>query len=91
MITIHELRQKEVINVKDGCRYGYVADIEFCEQKGHVKKLIVPGQAKIFGMFGRDDEFFIPWSCIRKIGSDIILVELDSKSRDGVDDEVDDA
>jgi YlmC/YmxH family sporulation protein len=76
---MYELRQKEVINLKDGCRYGYVCDIEFCEAKGHIKKLIVPGPAKVFGMFGREEEFFIPWDCIKKIGSDIILVEIDKR------------
>lgn len=66
MITVHELRQKEVINVRDGCRYGYVADIEFCQHKGHVKKIIVPGAAKVFGMFGREEELCIPWDAIKK-------------------------
>ena len=76
---MYELRQKEVINVKDGCRYGYVSDIEFCQNKGQIKKIIVPGPAKMFGMFGRDGEFYIPWDSIKKIGSDIILVEMDKK------------
>jgi len=76
---MYELRQKEVINVKDGCRYGYVSDIEFCPAKGHIKKIIVPGPAKVFGMFGRDGEYCIPWDKIQKIGSDIILVEMDKK------------
>ena len=95
---MYELKQKEVINVKDGCRYGYVSDIEFCPCKGHIKKIIVPGPAKVFGMFGRDGEFYIPWDKIQKIGSDIILVEMDKKKMqvhaqsgsDGDDDEKDD-
>jgi YlmC/YmxH family sporulation protein len=56
-----------------------VCDIEFCESKGVVKKLIVPGQAKAFGLFGREEELCISWDCIKKIGSDIILVEIDGK------------
>ena len=31
----------------------------------------------LFGLFGRKDDFVIPWNCIRRIGSDIILVELE--------------
>jgi len=90
---MYELRQKEVINVKDGCRYGYVADIEFCPNKGQIKKMIVPGPAKVFGMFGRDEEFCLPWDCIKKIGNDIILVDIDKKKMrvmaqgDGEDDD----
>ena len=39
--------------------------------------LIVPGKLKFFGLFGREDDFVIPWGCIRRIGNDIILVEVD--------------
>ena len=44
--------------------------------KGHVVAIVVPGPCRFLGMFGRRDDFVIPWSCIRKIGPDIILVDI---------------
>ena len=38
--------------------------------------LIVPVQGKMCGFFGSVSEYVIPFSCIRQIGEDIILVEI---------------
>ncbi|GKX29068.1 hypothetical protein SH1V18_15480 [Vallitalea longa] len=70
------MKQKEVINSNDGIRLGFISDIEVDLQDGKLTKLIVPGPAKLFGMFGRGKEYQIPWDSIKKIGEDIILVEI---------------
>lgn len=72
-----DLKHKEVINCRDGERIGYVCDIIFDECSACIKKIIIPGQCKLFGILGRDEEYIIPWNCIRQIGTDIILVDLD--------------
>ena len=79
MIRIYDLRQKEIINIKDGTRFGFVADLEIDEKKGEISKIIVPGPAKVFGVFGRDVEYCIPWKAIKRVGDDIILVEVDAE------------
>lgn len=71
---IAELRMKEVINVCDGARLGYVGDLEVDILCGRVVALIVPGSCWFFGLFGRGEEYIIPWDAIDKIGDDIILV-----------------
>ena len=76
MIRIYELRQKEIINIKDGTRFGFVADLEIDEETGEIEKIIVPGPARVFGMFGRDTEYCIPWDKIKQVGDDIILVDV---------------
>ena len=77
IMRICDLRHKEVINCRDGERLGFVCDIEFDICTGCVISLIVPGPCKIWGIIGRDHEFVIPWKCIRQIGSDIILVDVE--------------
>ena len=72
---ITDLHCKEVICVGDGRRLGFVSDVEINVPDGCVLALIVPGPCKVWGRGGRKDEFVIPWSCIRRIGPDIILVE----------------
>ena len=72
---IREIRNKEVVNICDGCRLGFVGDLEIRMPEGTVCALIVPGPFRFFGLWGRGEDYYIPWDCIRKIGSDIILVE----------------
>ena len=74
---VTDLRCKEVIYVTDGLRLGFVSDVEILLPEGKVLALVVPGPCRFFGLFGRKDDFVIPWNCIRRIGSDIILVELE--------------
>ena len=37
--------------------------------------LIVPGPCRFLGLFGREDDYVIPWLCIKRIGDDLILVD----------------
>ena len=72
---IGELRRKEVINMTDGSRYGYVGDAEVDLTTGQVRALVVPGRLKLFGLLGREEDKVFPWSAVRRFGEDIILVE----------------
>lgn len=74
-----DLRCKEVINEKDCKRLGCVSDIEFNCKSGCIEAFIVPGPARICGLFGRDSDIVIPFKCVRQIGDDIILVCIDEK------------
>ena len=69
------LRDKEVINVCDGCRLGYVCDLEFDLCDGRISALILPGEGAFFG-FGRCSLIVIPWEKIETIGADAILVRV---------------
>ena len=71
-----DLRQKEVINVRDCQKLGFVADIEFDPNCGKICQLIIPGPSKFCGLFGRETECVIGWNCVRQIGGDIILVDV---------------
>lgn len=76
-VRFSELKCREVINICDGCRIGFVSDLVMDCTCGNVIALVVPGRLKFFGLFGREDDYVIPWSCIRRLGSDIILVEVE--------------
>ena len=43
--------------------------------EGKVCAVVVPGRGRFFGLFGRSDDFVIPWNAIRRVGDDIILVD----------------
>ena len=74
--SFSDLRCKEVIDVHTGLRLGYVYDAEFDEAEGRLLSLITPGRARFFGLLGREDDYVLPWSCIARIGGDIILIDV---------------
>ena len=73
-----ELKQKEVINCRNCERLGFVCDVGIDICNASVISLIIPGPCKIWGILGRDQEYIIPWKCVRQIGDDIILVDVDA-------------
>jgi len=75
MVRMYDLRQKEIVNINDGARYGFVSDLEINTAEGRITALVVPGPGRVLGVFGRDQEYRIPWEMINKIGDDIILVD----------------
>lgn len=81
-MRIWELRKKEVINITDGGRLGFVGDLDLRMPDGQAAALIVFGPARFFGLFGRGEEYYIPWDSIQRIGDDIILIDKPVQRRD---------
>ena len=75
-LKFSELRCKEVICVADGRRLGFVSDVQLQIPEGIIKCIIVPGPCRFLGLFGRRDDYVIPWCSIQRIGPDIILVDI---------------
>lgn len=71
-----ELKCREVINVNSGERYGNVCDLAFDACSGQVQAIVVPGGSKLFGLLKSREGMMIPFSKIKKLGEDVILVEL---------------
>ncbi len=78
---IVELRYKEVINICDGFRLGCACDVVLNTMTGQILAIVIPGPCRFLGLFGREDDYVIPWECIRRIGEDIILVEISGDYR----------
>jgi len=74
-----EFRQKEVINIADGRRLGFVSDVEVNLEDGRIEAIIIPGGGRFFGFIGKDNEYVIPWERVKKVGEDIILVDMDER------------
>lgn len=71
-----ELKCREVINVCTGERYGNVCDLEFNPCSGEIHAIVVPGGTRLFGLLKGREGLPIPFSKIKKLGEDVILVEL---------------
>jgi YlmC/YmxH family sporulation protein len=71
---ITELRRKEVINVRDGLRIGFVSDVEVDLCNARLIAIIIYGKLKLFGILGREEDIVIRWEHVEVIGKDTILV-----------------
>jgi YlmC/YmxH family sporulation protein len=78
MVKISEFQIKDVVNVSDGKKLGNIGDIEINLTTGKIEAVIVTGNGKVLGFFGRDEDIVIPWKNIIKIGQDVILVRYKS-------------
>ncbi|HJJ05330.1 MAG TPA: YlmC/YmxH family sporulation protein [Clostridiaceae bacterium] len=71
-----DFKHKEVINISDGRRMGYVQDVCADLETGKITSIIVPGSNKLLNMFSGNNDIVIQWQDIKCIGDDVILVEI---------------
>ena len=71
-----DFKHKEVVNITDGKRLGFVQDVTANLETGTITSIIVPGNAKLFNFFSAGNEIVIPWDKVKCIGDDLILVEI---------------
>lgn len=71
-----DFKHKEVININDGKRLGFVQDVTADLDSGVITSIIVPGSTKLLSMFSNNNDIVIPWQSIHCIGDDVILVEI---------------
>lgn len=74
VMKISEFQIKDVVNVSDGKRLGNIGDIEINLTTGKIEAVVISGNGRVLGFFGKDEEIVIPWKNILKIGQDVILV-----------------
>ena len=71
-----DFKHKEVVNINNGKRMGYVQDVCADLNTGSITSIIVPGENKLASMFSNKNDIVIPWDKIYCIGDDIILVDI---------------
>ncbi|MGF7057110.1 YlmC/YmxH family sporulation protein [Brassicibacter mesophilus] len=82
-MKLSELGGKEIVNLNDGGRLGVIADSDLVidEKSGRILALLVPDKRGQFRIFSDKNEIEIPWSAIRKIGNDMMIIELDEETK----------
>ena len=74
-----DFKHKEVVNIVDGKRLGFVQDVTADLESGVITSIIVPGNSKLLNLFAGNNDIVIPWQDIKCIGEDIILVEINKE------------
>ena len=54
-----DLKNKEVINIENGEKLGFIDDIEFEAESGTVAALIIMGRSRMWGLLGKDDDIVL--------------------------------
>ncbi|HHW06234.1 MAG TPA: YlmC/YmxH family sporulation protein [Clostridia bacterium] len=82
-MRLSEFAGKEIINIFDGARLGTVSesDLIIDGDTGTVESIVVPGRFPFFTWRGRQNFLVIPWHAVRKIGEQIIVVDLELGGR----------
>ena len=83
-MRLGELAGKEIINVYDGARLGVVgeSDITIDAESGLVDSIILPRRSNMINFWVDKQNLIIPWGSIKKIGAEVIIVELDQTNLD---------
>ena len=75
-MKISELQDKEIINIKDGKNIVRITDLEI-NDKGEIINFFAIPKRTIFRLFISNKETIFTINNIKKIGEDVILVELE--------------
>ncbi|MBQ3489858.1 MAG: YlmC/YmxH family sporulation protein [Clostridia bacterium] len=74
--SMNKLRNKEVINICDGKRLGFINDIIIDICSGCISAIVVLFDCRMFG-FGKCEDLVIPWGKISCFGKDTVLVNVE--------------
>ncbi|MDP4144664.1 MAG: YlmC/YmxH family sporulation protein [Bacillota bacterium] len=73
MNSLKNVKMMEVIDIKSGCKLGYIKDLKIDCHDYKIISIVLPSQRS--SIFNRNEDIEIPWERITKIGVDVILVD----------------
>lgn len=82
-MKLSELSGKEIVDVKRAERLGVLGqtDLEINEQTGQIEALLIPS-LKWFGFRKQGTDVRVPWRHIKKIGNDMIIIDIPDEDID---------
>lgn len=72
-MQISELQNKEIINLIDGRNLGNIVDLDIEVGTGQIIGVVV-AKANFLGFLSKQEDYFIKWEEIEKIGTDLLFV-----------------
>lgn len=78
-MRLGELVGKEIVNIIDGARLGVVGetDLAIDNETGQIQSINLPRKGSFLSLWTEKHELIIPWESVKKIGFEVIIVELD--------------
>lgn len=78
-----QLRDKDVINLCNAARIGYINEIEFDSCSGQICSLVLCRDNGWLS-FTKEEDLVLPWNRIECIGEDAILVKIPEEELSGL-------
>ena len=75
-MKLSELQKKDIVNIKDGKKIGKIVDVYFDESSGYMIKFVIEKTHFVRNIFSNTDEIVIKFSQIKKMGEDVILIDI---------------
>lgn len=75
-MQLSDIQKKDIINIKDGSKIGKIIDVEINVIDGKIFKFVIERSKFLKGIFNSENIVSIDFSHIKKIGEDVILVDL---------------
>lgn len=75
-MLLSELQRKDIININNGKKIGRIIDAEIDSTNGNLKSFVIEQSKYIKSMFRSDNDIKINYNQIKKMGQDVILVDL---------------
>lgn len=74
-MRLGNLQEKDIVNINDGKKVGRIIDAEVNET-GVIEYLVIEEKRSFNSLFSKDSEITIRFKDIKKIGTDVILVDI---------------
>jgi len=74
-MRLSDLQKKDIINMNDGKKIGNIIDIHI-NSEGLMDEIIIEKPAFLISFISNKNEITIKWDQIKKIGEDVILVDI---------------
>lgn len=85
-MLLSDLAGKEIINLYDGAKLGLVGDADLAiSSSGAIEAIILTSRSGFGGFLGNmaereRDILVIPWQVVKKVGSEVIIVDINQKT-----------
>ncbi len=76
-MRLSELQRKDIININDGRIIGRIIDAEINASDGSLISLIIEKNKYVRSLFTTENDIQIKYEQIKKLGSDVILIDLE--------------
>ncbi len=75
-MKLSELQKKDIVSIRDGKKIGKIIDVEFDTKSGYMIHFVIEKAHYLKSIFSQSEELTIKFTQIKKMGEDVILIDI---------------